>query len=438
MKEPLVSIVMTNYNHDNFVKESIEAVLNQTYRNFQLIIIDDGSTDRSPEVIGSIEDERIEFYSRKENVHISEATNDAMEYVKGEYVAIADSDDIWLADKLEKQMKYLLEHPEYDACFTWVDIIDENGTDVNEKEKDVRDIFNASTDTQEEWLRFFFYIGNRLSNPTSVVSVKALKDIGKHNPAFVQGHDFDWWVRFTKKYRFAVLEEPLMLYRRYIYADQTNTSARNTENDIRFYNEYMMIRRHFFEDMDKEVFLRAFSSEFQNADSATDTELECEKAFLLCKPFNGASGCPACGLDYLEELLNDRESAKVLKEKFHFTQKDYYKLNGVSVYMDAYSQKQAAQYQVIRDENTHLKKVTADLNVMLEGKKKENDHLTELMDALKLQKAELEAELCRHMQEVNSLQGTIENMKNSISWRITRPIRGIKKILKSGDVKDEK
>lgn len=428
-REPLVSVIMTNYNHDNFLEESMKSVLGQTYRNIQFIVVDDGSTDRSVEIMRSFQDERMEIYPCEENVHISAATNYAMQYAKGEYVAIADSDDIWNADKLEKQIEYLLNHPEYDACFTWADIIDENGDTINEQEKEILEIFNASTDTREEWLRFFFYVGNRLLNDTSVVSMKALKDVGEHNVAYVQGHDFDWWVRFTKKYRFAILEEAMAKYRRYTSAGASNTSARNNTNDIRFYNEYMSIRRHFFDGMDNEIFVSAFSPQFRNPDSKTDMELECEKAFLLCAQFNGGSEYSACGLERLEDLLQKPESKKVLQEKFRFNQKDFYQMNGNSVYVDKVVSgecKRAARVD-------GLEKLAADLNELLESKTREVETLTEFTDALKLQKSALEGQLQFAQQEVQDLGHTIEEMHNSTSWKITKPIRGVKNILKSGE-----
>ncbi len=455
MKEPLVSIIMTNYNHEDCIRESVEAVLNQTYSNFQFIIVDDGSTDDSVKILQSFTDERIELYTRKENVHISAATNYAMQFVKGEYAAIADSDDLWTPDKLKKQVEFLQKNPQYEACFTWVDIIDENGKIVNEKEKDVREIFNCSTDTREEWLRFFFFIGNRTANPTSIVTTKALKEIGEHNPAFVQGHDFDWWVRFTKKYQFAVIEEPLLRYRRYSLGGGSNTSARNDVNDIRFYNEYMLIRKHFFEDMDQETFIAAFSEQFRNPNSRTALELECEKAFLMCKEFNGSSVYSACGMERLAGLLADRETAAVLKETFHFDQKDFYKMNGVSIYMDKISQgnRQAARQklEIAEAEIGNLKKTASDLNTLLEGKNQETESLNELLDAMKLQYADLELKLEQQRQQLEERQQqleekqrqleerdiTIETMLNSLSWKVTKPMRNVKRMLKTGDKNDE-
>ena len=94
MKEPLVSVLMVNYNHEDTIGETIESVLGQTYQNMQFIIIDDGSTDRSCDIIKSFQDERIELYRLGKNRHICYATNYGFEKVKGDYLARIDSDDV--------------------------------------------------------------------------------------------------------------------------------------------------------------------------------------------------------------------------------------------------------------------------------------------------------------------------------------------------------
>ena len=95
MKKDLVSVLMVNYNHADTIEKSIRSVLEQTYSKLQLIIVDDGSTDNSVEIINSIEDPRIELYEQKVNKQICMVTNFGMEKVKGEYFARIDSDDIW-------------------------------------------------------------------------------------------------------------------------------------------------------------------------------------------------------------------------------------------------------------------------------------------------------------------------------------------------------
>ncbi len=99
----LISVIIPTYNRAHLIKRSAESVLNQTYRNIELIIVDDGSTDNTKEVIDSIKDDRI-VYVKQENKGCCAARNKGIELAKGKYIAFNDSDDVWLPNKLEKQL----------------------------------------------------------------------------------------------------------------------------------------------------------------------------------------------------------------------------------------------------------------------------------------------------------------------------------------------
>lgn len=100
-------------------------------------------------------DPRIELYPMKKNSGISLATNYGITKVKGDYLAIIDSDDIWDEHKLERQLDYLNTHPQHKACFTWTHLIDGNGNDIDDKQPEILNLFQAYTDTREEWLHYF-------------------------------------------------------------------------------------------------------------------------------------------------------------------------------------------------------------------------------------------------------------------------------------------
>ena len=125
MNEKLVSIVMVNYNQERFIKEAIDSVIAQTYQNWELIIVDDGSTDQSVDIIKNYDDDRIKPIYLEENSHICIATNVGFSHVTGEYIARLDSDDVWEKEKLYKQVALLEEKPNARVCFTQVNLIDE-------------------------------------------------------------------------------------------------------------------------------------------------------------------------------------------------------------------------------------------------------------------------------------------------------------------------
>ena len=106
MKE-LVSIITPTYNCSKFIGATIESVLSQTYKNFEMIIVDDASTDDTESVVKSYKDKRIKYIKLKTNSGPAVARNTAMEEAKGKYMAFLDSDDLWLPTKLEKQIKFI-------------------------------------------------------------------------------------------------------------------------------------------------------------------------------------------------------------------------------------------------------------------------------------------------------------------------------------------
>ena len=104
---PLVSVIIPTYNRANIINKSIDSVLNQTYSNLELIIIDDGSHDNTEEVIKNYDDKRLKYYKLEENKGMCFARNYGTNLSKGHYIAIHDSDDLWKIDKLEKHITYM-------------------------------------------------------------------------------------------------------------------------------------------------------------------------------------------------------------------------------------------------------------------------------------------------------------------------------------------
>lgn len=390
MKNPLVSIVMVNYNKEQFLREAVESVIAQTYRNWELIIVDDGSTDNSAEILKGYKDERIRLYFLEENRHICYATNYGLERVRGEYVARLDSDDVWRADKLEKQIEFFRNTPEAEICFTKLDIIDGNGEIVNEKEAALYRMYNERQKNRAEWVRFFFYVGNSLIQSTLMLKTSLLREVGYFNFSYMQAHDFDFFVRLIKKSDFYFIEEPLVRYRRV----ESQNSAYHPENDRRFFNEHMNIRMHFFEEFPDELFLAAFQPDFVNPASHSPEEFVCEQAFLLCRCIGRSEFNPVLGMLALERLLRDAGYRRLLEEKYQFTLKDYYRLNG-----------KAQFYSVALEEQ---------IDAMLGEQKEQEEHIRVLLELKDMQQ--------RH----------IENMQNSFSWKVTKPLRKIKKMLLKG------
>lgn len=385
MRNPLVSIVMVNYNQERYIGAAIESVLQQSYQNWELIVVDDGSTDRSKEIIQSYADERIRPYFLEQNRHICYATNYGFAKVKGEYLARLDSDDVWRPAKLDKQVAFLEAHQEEQVLFTKLDIINENGEVVNDEKKDLYTLYNSRQENRKEWIRFFFFVGNSLIQSGMMMRTALMRETGDFNLAYMQAHDFDYFVRLIKRTGFSFLEEPLIGYRR---AESQNSSY-HPENDRRFFNEHMSIRRHFFDDFSDELFIETFQEYFVNPKSHTHEELQCEQAFLLTKCIGYSDANPILGMEAFEKLFQSVETADLLENKYQFTPKEFYKRNSTHQYF---------QKEDFLKLEQKIKELEAHVSVLLDVKEMQQKH--------------------------------IEALENSLSWKVTKPIRNLKNIVK--------
>ena len=126
--EPHVSIIIPMYNRERYIREAINSVLSQTFQDFEIVVIDDGSDDSSVNIVESITDNRIHIYKNESNMGIPRARNIGLLHARGEYIAILDSDDVMRPARLEKQIAYLNNNREYVGVGSWSNSIDEQGS----------------------------------------------------------------------------------------------------------------------------------------------------------------------------------------------------------------------------------------------------------------------------------------------------------------------
>jgi glycosyltransferase involved in cell wall biosynthesis len=209
-RRPLVSVAMTSFNHAPFVAEAIESVLGQTLSDLELIVVDDGSSDGSAEVVAGILDPRLKFIRLDRNRE-RHARNTAIGLCRGRYVAFQNSDDRWKPQKLEHQVAQLERDRSLSACFTSAEIINAEGEpDASTR---MEGAFKNLGRSRTIWLRTFFDQTNCVCFPSAVVRSEDLKRSGPMRGSLVQLADYDLWVRLAAIGDFLVLEEALTDFR---------------------------------------------------------------------------------------------------------------------------------------------------------------------------------------------------------------------------------
>jgi len=200
---PRVSIVIPTCNRKDYVQETIDSVLAQTYTDYEVIVIDDGSNDGTGTVLGARYGHRIN-YVWQENQGESAARNHGIEISRGEYIALLDSDDLWLPEKLTKQVAQLDANPNTVLGFTLSCPIDADGHLLDSPSTNA--IIKDSDLTFES-----LCLKNAMSNAgsTALIRRKFLDRVGGFDSALQYGEDWDLWLRLRRQGSFAVINEPL-------------------------------------------------------------------------------------------------------------------------------------------------------------------------------------------------------------------------------------
>lgn len=207
---PLFSIIMTSYNYEKYIFHAIESVISQTYQNWELIIVDDCSSDNSWQIIQGFSDKRIKAIQQKENLGACTAYNLALSMTQGDYIASLDSDDMFHPTKLERQSNFFLDNPEVDICGSYITEIDCDGCILDGKTPHA-DWFNVLIDLNDpaSWIK-----ENRLCHSSVVVRAELHKLLGGMNGQLTYTPDWEFWIRaFSIGSKFSVICEPLTLYR---------------------------------------------------------------------------------------------------------------------------------------------------------------------------------------------------------------------------------
>lgn len=316
---PKVSICMAAYNHELYVKTAIQSVLDQTFTDWELIITDDFSTDRTPHIIREFKDPRIKFFQHTQNQGIAATTANCVNMSQGEYIAILNSDDAYRPQKLEKQVKFLDEHPEVAAVFSHTWFINRWGKDYNKLNigfySNKRNIFNRPNRSRWEWLNFFFYHGNTLCDPSVLARRRVYTEIAPPDPRFPIAGDYNRWVRLCLQHEIHIIPEILLDFRLH----GKNVSGKWFGKMPKISWELMLTLRNYLEITDPEDIRRIFPELYK------DTDLEPDLVpYYLAKPALTVSSRThrLFAVWALSDLMAEEEKADRLQNKHGFGYKD--------------------------------------------------------------------------------------------------------------------
>lgn len=227
--QPLVSVIIPAYNSEKYIVGAISSILAQTYKNLEIIIVDDGSTDSTARVVkDKINAKRYPLsakYIHQKNGGPSAARNRGIRESKGEYIAFLDSDDIWLPEKIERQVNYCIDNSQCGLIYTGYDTCDENGIIVSK--------FIKKEVSKKEILKNL-YLKNVISTASTVMVRRECFDrVGYFDEALKVAEDWDMWIRILNLYDFYYINESLARYT-IRKESQSYNGQKNLDNDLRF------------------------------------------------------------------------------------------------------------------------------------------------------------------------------------------------------------
>ena len=293
-KMPLVSVVIPTYNRVHTLPRSIDSVLNQTYENLELIIMDDGSVDGTEEYIRGIEDSRIRYKRSDINQGPSAARNRGAELAQGEYLAFQDSDDEWMPDKLEKQMKLMLEDEDISLAYS------EFGIYIGEKFAVYVPTREVPYEEKHGNIFAHLLLYPLIGTPTIVVKTKEFLAEGGFNETLKAYEDYEFTLRFAREHKVGFIGEELLKV-------NSSPDSVNRRGDERIYAQFFMVHEMLEPLRERNLLWRKLDiilheAEKRNCHDAFIEELESLSRSLLYE-----SECQ-CALAYLKKARESKET----------------------------------------------------------------------------------------------------------------------------------
>jgi glycosyltransferase involved in cell wall biosynthesis len=213
---PAISVIIPTYNNQNTILETIVSVQQQTFSDFDIIVINDGSTDKTVEILNTVQDKRLKIFSY-ENGGVSVARNRGISVATGKYIAFLDADDLWTKDKLELQFSALEEKPEAVLAYSWTYTMSENGEQIHKCDPI---FFEGNVYNQLLMVNFII-------SPCSNILVlkEAIDNVGDFDSSLTHCEDWDLCLRLSRKWSFVVVPKYQVFYRQSLVSASSNIEA---------------------------------------------------------------------------------------------------------------------------------------------------------------------------------------------------------------------
>ena len=270
---PKISVVMICYNHEKYIGEAVDSILSQSYTDFELIIVDDGSNDKTVKIIREYEDSRI-FVVEQENSGPSIALNTGINKSRGQFIALMSGDDVSLPNRLNTQIEQI-EVQKADMIFCLPQIIGPDSKILKDRIYPV--FFQKEFGNTAELYCQLFASGNFLCAPSCFCRRTAIETVGWFKRGLIQLQDFDYWIRACKKELVIKLFKERLIQYRHLYGANLSDKRNINRSTV----ETLAIYRSFFEEAPIDLLQESFNEKI-TVDAVDDyPDIEIDKSFLL-------------------------------------------------------------------------------------------------------------------------------------------------------------
>ena len=228
--KPKISIIMSVFNGMPYLVEAIESILVQTYKNFELIIVDDASTDETWTFLKSLSDDRVKLIRNRKNLGLAASLNKTLRHTLGDYVARMDADDISKLERLYTQLEFMEKNPQIDICGSFVSVIDKDGKIIGQIKKPLTD---SKIKKELFWL-------TPLLHPTWFVKKEVFRKLKGYDGKWDYVEDFEFLIR-AKDFKMANIPRNLVLFR-------SQAERRSQASIEKIYKMSLMLRIKIFKE----------------------------------------------------------------------------------------------------------------------------------------------------------------------------------------------